>query len=663
MDKNDRYDVLGRILEDYHRRKALGEKVHPEDYRREAGPRYEEMCELLRAEEALDEALFPTEEAALPRTFGDYTLLSELGRGAAGVVYEAVHRGLGRKVALKILKTGFDTEPSVVKRFRREARACAQVRHDHVVEIYEAGVREGRHYYAMALIAGRSLARLARDGALPGPRALAEGLAGVADALHVLHENGIVHRDVKPGNVMVEPSGRMVLADFGLARTAASEALTRTGESLGTPLYMSPEQLLGDQHEIDGRTDVYGFGATMYEVLAGRPVFTADDIQGLMRMILKERPEPLRTHAPGVPDPLERIVLKTLEKRSADRYENAGALRDDLRAFARGDAVAGRPVSAWRRASRAARRHAPWAGPLAAGLLALAGWLAFRPPDPAVLGIRAVPTAAVSIDGRPRGVTPLSFDLPPGEYRLEITRDGFEGRFRALRLGEGQQQEVEVLLRPIDPGDPATLNALAAAFDVQMDEWEGVARSRGAADSAVEVIFPRGPVRRIDVDDYRFRLAGDFRGEGRLVFRVDGEDVWPRRLDLDWPELSDTAEPLPAAVLEALGPGSRATWGYLPDRGDPVLATFELVDADTATRLTAVESGLAGLDRATREQIAAGALLDAGLPLAAWRRARAVAEGGARFPAAWAVMKQALKEMELEGTEPWRELLRITAPR
>ncbi|MCK6459739.1 MAG: serine/threonine protein kinase, partial [Planctomycetes bacterium] len=338
-------DLLATLLDDYVARRQRGERPSLEDYRLAAGASFERLARLLEAESSFDEAL-KEEEGDLPRPFGSYTLLREIGRGAAGIVYEA-RRG-DRTVALKVLRQGFDESPDAVARFRREAGACARVRHDHIVEILDAGEAEGRPYYAMTLHEGRSLSALARSDALPEPLELARRLAKVADALHTIHSEGIVHRDVKPANIMADAKGRMVLADFGLARSAGAATLTRTGEALGTPLFMSPEQLLGDRARVDGRTDVYGLGATLYDLLAGRPLFDARDWPELVRAILEERPKPLHEVAPGIPVELSRIVMKALEKQPEDRYADAAAMRDDLLAFADGRAVAGRPVSGMR---------------------------------------------------------------------------------------------------------------------------------------------------------------------------------------------------------------------------------------------------------------------------------------------------------------------------
>jgi len=637
----------------------MGESPVAEDYRERAGHDFEEFAAVLKAEEELDYGLAGPEPSPFPMPFGAYTLLSELGRGAVGVVYEAVHRELGRTVALKVLKSGFDTHPSAIERFRREARACAQVRHDNIVEIYEAGEQDGRHFYAMALLEGHSLKELARDGKLPEPRELAKALAEVADALHSLHTQGIVHRDIKPANIMVEPGGRMVLADFGLARTVASEKLTQTGESLGTPLYMSPEQLLGDQDKIDGRTDVYGFGASLYEILAGRPVFKVGDVSALMRMILAERPDDLRGVAQKVPESLSRIVMKALEKRRRDRYDDAAAMRDDLLAFARGDEVKGRPVSGTQHALRAVRRQWKW---LAAAVILLAAgltWKALQPPPPVpnfTLTVASIPSATVFLNDEEQGQTRALLEVEAGEYKLVLKRPGFEPRERVLRIDA--DRDLELMLRPKDPTDPTALAELANAVDVQMEEWDEMPRTRGGPgeDGTLEVLFPRGNVRKSDAASYLIHIGDDFEGEGALVFRSGTQELHRREIG-DWPERTgETSTKLPETVMAALEAGQEITWSFLPKSGKAVTATFKLAKTNAESRIAKLNERLKGFDQTVIRQINAQIYLEEGLALAAYREAHGVAKAKKAPKAALAVMRAALEKMGLEGSPLWDEL-------
>jgi predicted Ser/Thr protein kinase len=635
---------LSELLEDYHRRRVLGEAPKPEDYRETAGEQFSHFARIVEAEQMLDDVLADPVEVEFPMPFGDYTLLSELGRGAVGVVYEAMDRRLGRTVALKILKSGFDTQPSTIRRFQREAKACAQVRHDHIVEIYEAGEVDGRHFYAMAILEGKTLG----EAELPEPRALAESAAGLADALHALHERGIVHRDVKPRNIVVQPSGRMVLADFGIARTISSEALTQTGEMLGTPLYMSPEQLLGMNADIDGRTDVYCLGAALYEALSGGRLFRAENMAHLMRMILKERPKHLCEVAPDVPRPLGGIIMKALEKRSRDRYETAAAMRDDLLAFARGERVVGRPVP-WHR--RLVREHKRWLLPAAAIVVAVAGYFAFRSPAPAVVTLASVPPSLVSVNGTIRGGTPMELELTPGKHTLVFSREGWQSRTQELACEAGEKRIFEVVMRPLDPTDRDALLLLANSLDMKLEKWEGISRLRAPGGDGIEVLFPRGNVRVGDVARFRFVVGPEFGAPGAVVFRVNGEEVARRPVNDDWPESLDTSEPVPADVIAALRADAKLEWGFVPERGEPVLATCTLVETDVSS----VERKLADQGAKVRDQLVAQALLDAGLPMAAHIRAMQV-----ESETSHAIRKAALERMGLRGSTAWDELARAT---
>ena len=297
---------------------------------------------------------------ALPRLFGRYELRRELGRGGAGMVWEAFDPALQRPVALKTLLAGRWASPDQRARFLREVRATANLRHPHIVGVHDAGEVDGIAYLTMDLIDGQPLdGLLERDGALP-PRRAAELLLPVARALAHAHREGIVHRDVKPENVLVAADGTPYLSDFGLARDLGDgQRLTGSGQTVGTPAFMAPEQLRG--RAVDGRTDVYALGATIYECLSGVVPFQGESYPELVAKVLHEDPPPLR-QAGSIGGPprrvapdLEAIVLRCLEKDPARRYAGAGELAQDLERFLRGEAVEARPPGRLRRLARRAR--------------------------------------------------------------------------------------------------------------------------------------------------------------------------------------------------------------------------------------------------------------------------------------------------------------------
>ncbi len=631
---SEKDQLLAELLEDYHRRRALGETPRIQEYERQAGENFGEMREILEAESALDDALAEEERQRFPHPFCEYTLLRELGRGAVGVVYEAVHRGLGRTVALKVLQSGFDTHKKAIGRFQREARACAQVRHDHIVEVYEAGECQGRHFYAMALIEGQPLSQLVKEGDVPGPRELAGAIAGVADALSALNDAGIVHRDIKPSNIVLEANGRMVLADFGLARTVASESLTQTGEALGTPAYMSPEQLLGQQSEVDGRTDVYGLGAALYEVLAGRPVFKADDIAGLMRMILSERPQHLREVKPDLPAGIGRIVMKALEKRKEDRYQSAAEMRDDLLAYAGGGRVVGRPVSKGRHIVRSLKRNKWWLGAAAAVLVAAVAL--YKPPTlppakPGMLKIASVPAAELRVGDADHGRTPQKIEVKAGEYRVLLAREGFLSREETVKVGADAETRLELLLQPKDPSDPIALATLARGLDVSIEEV--TKRNRAGYDPENDPhgfhLWPQGMLLPAD-DKYRVAIGDLFEGDGQLVFRLaSGKELAREEL----PDLSPDERVWPDAVKTALENGETVRWGYEPgaaaEFGDrPVVATVSWAQKEVRDRVEKLGNRMATLDEKTQRQLMAQACLAETLWASAYREAAAVAKTG-----------------------------------
>jgi serine/threonine-protein kinase len=222
--------------------------------------------------------------------FGDYELLEEIGRGGQGVVYHARQKSLNRTVALKVIGLGHWATEAHLKRFRREAEAAASLAHPGIVPIYEVGERDGSCYFSMQFIEGGQLDEVVRRQPLPIGRAV-ELIAKLARAIHYAHEHGILHRDIKPGNILLDEKGEPHLTDFGLARLVETEStLTRTKEVLGTPSYMAPEQAVGDNAQLTSATDVYGLGAVLYQLLTGQPPFAGGTTYETVKLLLETEP-------------------------------------------------------------------------------------------------------------------------------------------------------------------------------------------------------------------------------------------------------------------------------------------------------------------------------------------------------------------------------------
>jgi len=287
---------------------------------------------------------------------GKFVILSELGRGSMGVVYEALQEDLKRKVALKILPANITLDARQVRRFHREAESVARLRHDNVIQIYEVGEIDQTHYFAMELVDGQPLGEALgrdKDSVLRAARIAMQAARGLAHA----HERGVIHRDVKPSNLLVDRAGRVVVTDFGLARLTDSASLTSTDAIVGTPKYMSPEQILPGTQPLDGRTDVYSLGATLYHVIAGRPPFEAPSVQAFIRSILEDRAPSPRRFNRQVPHDLATIILRCLEKDPADRYADAAHLADDLERFLAGERIHAKPKGLLALSYEAVRRH------------------------------------------------------------------------------------------------------------------------------------------------------------------------------------------------------------------------------------------------------------------------------------------------------------------
>lgn len=301
--------------------------------------------------------------------FGNYELLEVIGKGGMGVVYRARQLGLNRIVALKRIRAGELAEGDQIQRFYAEAEAAASLDHAGIVPIYEVGQVGGLPFFSMGFVAGESL----QHRLLPGPLEPAEAarvVREVAIAVEYAHQQGIIHRDLKPANILLHADGHALVSDFGLAKRILSDSgLTMTGQLLGTPAYMPPEQARGEHDRIGPRADVYALGAVLYAALSGRPPFQAAAVSEVLRQVIDAEPVAVRTLNPSIPVDLESITLKCLNKDPARRYASAGDLAADLQRWQNGFSIIARPVSQLERLARWAKRNRVLAGLL--GLSAL----------------------------------------------------------------------------------------------------------------------------------------------------------------------------------------------------------------------------------------------------------------------------------------------------
>jgi TolB-like protein/tRNA A-37 threonylcarbamoyl transferase component Bud32/Tfp pilus assembly protein PilF len=334
--------------------------------------------------------------AELLGELGDYELLKEVGRGGQGVVFRARQKSLNRTVALKVISLGQWASKTHLKRFRLEAEAAARLEHPGIVPIHEVGERDGQCYFSMKFIEGGQLDEVTKREPMSIRHAV-ELITKVARTVHYAHEHGILHRDIKPGNILLDQKGEPHLTDFGLARLVESESsVTHTLEVLGTPSYMSPEQAVGNNASVSSVTDVYGLGAVLYQLLTGHPPFAGGTTYETIKLLLDTEPRKPRLLNPKIDRDLSTICLKCLEKDPKRRYSSALALAEDLDRWLKHEPIRARRTGVVSRGRKWARRN-PSSAILAASLAALAaasGWIVSKSEfvrHPAITGIAVLP--------------------------------------------------------------------------------------------------------------------------------------------------------------------------------------------------------------------------------------------------------------------------------
>ena len=350
----------------------------------------------LDSEEAVAGIDDPAQPTPKLMDFGDYELLEQIGRGGQGVVFRARQKSLNRVVALKVISLGQWASKAHVKRFRREAEAAARLEHPSIVPIYEVGERDGSCYFSMKFVEGGQLDETARREPMPIRRAV-ELIGKVARTVHYAHEHGILHRDIKPGNILLDAKAEPHLTDFGLARLVESESsVTQTLDVLGTPSYMAPEQAVGNNAAVSSATDVYGLGAVLYQLLTGQPPFAGGTTYETIRLLCDTEPRNPRVLNPKIDRDLSTICLKCLEKDPKRRYSSALALAEDLERWLKHEPILARHTGILARGRKWVQRN-PTSALLAACLVTLAagaGWIVWKSEligHPLTTGIAVLP--------------------------------------------------------------------------------------------------------------------------------------------------------------------------------------------------------------------------------------------------------------------------------
>ena len=559
---------------------------------------------------------------------GRYELREELGRGGMGVVFRAYDLELRREVALKTLLLGDKQNPELVERLLREARTAATLAHPGIVPIHDAGVIDGVPYFAMAYLRGRTLDRAVREPPLPSIRERVRWIARVADAVAHAHERSVIHRDLKPSNILLDDEGGVHVMDFGLARRLDEGGkLTVTGQMIGTPQYMPPEQIEGERALIGPPCDVYALGAVLYELLAGRPPFPGDTIAEIVGKALSRDPAPIRGFDPKVHPDLETVCAKALDKDPRRRYPNGRAIAQDLERWLNGEPIEARPVT-WRTVvvRRMARQKLLTAS-AAAALLACA-WAAWTVRSNAALE-RAQSELRAEVRKTLREQAGLYLDAA-----LTLRRAG-------VPIEKAEQDYLPRLYRAVveaervDPNRAEPVCRLGRMLRALM-KWNEAAAAQDRALAAepgfAPALYERAVVtarlhaeRLLEVREQALREAGSrLAQEGSLLDAVMPTDteIEQRDVRLGTLRLRLLAD---LAALAEVGPGSGLTQAHLDCARGLARVYSPRAPADAGSARSLLESAIRG-DPALEEAYEGLARLEESL--GDWERAIAIYDAG-----------------------------------
>ena len=554
------------------------------------------------------ENLQSPDEAGTPdlASFGHYESLKFVARGGMGIVYKARDVKLDRVVALKLMRDGAFASATAIARFQNEAKAVAKLKHPNIVTVYEVGETLGQHYFSMAYVAGGSLARernafcppeelssqSSSDGSRPSSqtearerqRRVAGLMEKVARGVQHAHEHGVLHRDLKPGNILLDETGEPLVSDFGLAKHLDSPVdLTQAGAFLGTPAYMAPEQAGVDGLSVGPRTDVWAMGVVLYELLTGKRPFdaaTRELVLGQVRTMEPPRPRALRREMDAS---LEAIVLKCLEKDPARRYASAAALADDLGRWQRGEPTEARPIPQLRRLARWVAKR-PWQTATAGLLTVLAGIM---------LGAALFPSSPVA----PSATVHIVTD-PPGARVVLVPQDEFGDLHDKDAIRPEGDQRTPLTLKNVPPGKYLVVVELPDhRFQEVYRSVPGPGMTRGQrlfqswkplADGSFEL--PEIKIPRSDTPE--FALMGPFDG-GKFKMGMSDAPAGNPFVDIVTPVHDETVEPFRLDASEVTVGDYEKVMGNLPDAlrasHNPIPADFKSYAVTHVTFFQAME--------------------------------------------------------------------------